>query len=197
MLPTGIEPLILKDGTKINPLSGAVLKDVEETVVEVPNNEAIQREMVIARRRIHELPVPPKQMNAISIILCYTLFGVSEEDISSILSIPIEQIRAIKMHDAYNDLQQALVKNVIESDLDHVRGMFVQQSVSAANVMTGLLTSESESTQMAAAKDVLDRSGPRPADVVEHRVKMEGGLRIEYVNKREEIPTIDADADDF
>ena len=197
MLPQGIEPLILQDGTKINPLSGAVLRDNEEVVTEVPNNEAIQHEIVTARRRLHELPVPPNQMNAMSIVLCYTMFGVTEEDISAALSIPTEQIRAIKMHDAYADLQNALVKNIIESDLNHVRGMFVQQSTMAANTMVRLLGSDSEGTQIAAAKDVLDRAGHRPADVVEHRVKMEGGLRIEYVNKKDELPTIDAEVVDF
>ena len=197
MLPQGVEPLILEDGTKINPLSGAVLREEAEVVVEVPNNEAIQRDIVTARRRLHELPAPTNQMNAMSIVLCYTMFGVTEEDISAALSIPMEQIRAIKMHDAYADLQQVLVKNLIESDLNHVRGMFVQQSVNAANRMTTLLNSDSEGTQMAAAKDILDRAGHRPADVVEHRHSMEGGLRIEYVNKKDEMPTIEAEELDF
>ena len=59
--------------------------------------------------------------------------------------------------------------------------------------MFDLLDSDSESTRGVAAKDVLDRAGQRPVDVVEHRHKMEGGLTIEYVEKKDDIPTIDVD----
>jgi hypothetical protein len=46
-------------------------------------------------------------------------------------------------------------------------------------------------TRLGVAKDVLDRAGHRPADIIEHRHKMEGGLTIEYVEKKDDIPTID------
>jgi hypothetical protein len=48
---------------------------------------------------------------------------------------------------------------------------------------------------MTAAKDVLDRAGQRPVDIIEHRHKMEGGLTIEYVDKKDDIPTIDITPD--
>jgi hypothetical protein len=43
--------------------------------------------------------------------------------------------------------------------------------------------------------DVLDRAGHRPADVVEHRVRMEGALTIEFIEKDagKEVPTITID----
>jgi hypothetical protein len=49
---------------------------------------------------------------------------------------------------------------------------------------------------MAAAKDVLDRSGHRPSDVVEHRHRMDGGLVIEIV-KRDgaQMPVIDMESE--
>jgi hypothetical protein len=50
-------------------------------------------------------------------------------------------------------------------------------------------------TKMTAAKDVLDRAGQRPVDIIEHRHKMEGGLTIEYVDKKDDIPTIDITPD--
>ena len=71
--------------------------------------------------------------------------------------------------------------------------MFVQKSQKAAQTMFNLLDSENEATRGSAAKDVLDRAGQRPVDVVEHRHKMEGGLTIEYVEKKKDIPTIEVD----
>jgi len=191
MLVQGTEPLVLADGTKINPVDGYVVTD--EVLVEVPNTAELKREIVASRKRISDLPVPPSQMNTISVIISYSLFGITDEDISNTLLIPIEQLQAIKSSDVYAGLQQQLLKNIVESDLSDVRGLFVQKSRKAAKTMFDLLDSDSESTRGVAAKDVLDRAGQRPVDVVEHRHKMEGGLTIEYVEKKNDIPTIDVD----
>ena len=193
MLPQGTEPLVLADGTKINPIDGNIVTDISEAVIEVPNTQDIKREITASRKRVSDLPVPPEQMNTISVILSYSLFGISDDDISNVISLPLDQIEKIKKSDAYEELQSQLVKNIVESDLSDVRGMFVQQSHGAAQVMFSAMNNEEHGivTRMAAAKDVLDRAGQRPVDVVEHRHKMEGGLTIEYVEKKDDIPTID------
>ena len=188
-LPLGTEPLILADGTKINPIDGTI--HVDDSLVEVPNTAQIKREIVASRKRISDLPVPPSQMNTISVILSYTLFGISDDDISTVLTIPLEQVEYIKSLDAYSELQTQFIKNIVESDLSDVRGLFVQKSRRAADKMFDLMESENEATRMVASKDVLDRSGQRPIDVVEHRHRMEGGLTIEYIEKKDDIPTID------
>ena len=189
MLPQGIEPLVLADGTVINPVDGTIV--IDEALVEVPNTEQIKREIVASRKRISDLPVPPAQMNTISVIISYSLFGINDEDISTTLFIPLEQVTAIKKSDSYVNLQEQFLKTILESDLSSVRGMFVQKSKLAADRMFSLLNSNNEATQMVAAKDVLDRAGHRPVDVIEHRHKMEGGLTIEYVEKKDDVPMID------
>jgi hypothetical protein len=118
-----------------------------------------------------------------------------DEDIAHTLSIPLDQIHNIMSSDAYKELQDTFVSNIIESDLSDVRGMFVQKSRSAADVMFSLMSSENEATRGSAAKDVLDRAGQRPVDVVEHRHKMEGGLTIEYVEKKDNLPVINIEKD--
>ncbi len=189
MLPQGTEPLVLADGTEINPIDGTIVTDA--SLVEVPNTEQIKREIIASRRRISDLPVPPEQMNTISVIIAYSLFGINDEDIATTLFIPLDQVIAIKSSDTYSNLQEQFLKNILESDLSSVRGMFVQKGKAAADIMFRLLNSETESTRITAAKDVLDRAGHRPVDVIEHRHKMEGALTIEYVEKKDDIPTID------
>ena len=190
MLPQGTEPLVLADGTRINPINGLIIE--EEVLVEVPNTEQIKREIVASRKRISDLPVPPEQMNTLSVIISYSLFGISDEDISSTLLIPLEQLHAIKSSDEYTNLQGQFIKNILESDLSDVRGLFVERSRSAANLMINTLEDNDVGlgTRLGVAKDVLDRAGHRPVDIVEHRHKMEGGLTIEYVEKKDDIPTI-------
>jgi hypothetical protein len=196
-LPTGTEPLVLADGTKINPVDGRPVQE-EEVVVEVPNTATLQREVTAARMRISDLPMPPQQMNSLSVILSYSLQGVTDEDIGILLHVSTEQINNIKASDAYKELQETIVKNIVESDSSNIRGLFVQKSEKAAKTMFGLMDSEIETTQMAAAKDVLDRAGQRPVDVVEHRHHMEGGLTIKYVEEaKDEVPPITINADEF
>jgi len=191
MLPQGTEPLILADGTVINPVDGSVV--IDESLVEIPNTETIKREIVASRMRISDLPVPPNQMNTLSVLLSYTLMGITDEDISTALLIPLEQVTTIKKSDEYTKLSDAIVANIVASDLSTVRGMFVDKSRNAANVMFGAMEDVELgiNTRMTAAKDILDRAGQRPVDVVEHRHKMEGGLTIEYVEKKDDLPLID------
>ena len=190
-LPLGTEPLVLADGTKINPMDGGLVSD--EVFVKVPNTQELKREIVASRMRVSDLPVPPKQMNTLSVILSYSLQGINDFDIANIISVDIDKLHTIKKSDPYKELQSTIIKNITESDLSDVRGMFVQKSRNAAQVMFDVIDDADigVGTKMAAAKDILDRAGQRPVDVVEHRHKMEGGLVIEYVEKKDDLPTID------
>ena len=197
-LPTGAEPLVLADGTKIDPISGGVVKD-EEVLVQVPNNIEIKREIVASRMRIADLPVPPAQMNTLSVILSYSLQGISDNDIANVLSLPSETVGAIKSSDPYRDLQETIVRKIAESDASDVRNLFITSSTAAANVVLGVMADNENGpvTRMAAANSILDRGGHRPVDIVEHRLKMEGGLTIEYVEKKSDIPIIDITPEEF
>ena len=191
-LPIGTEPLVLADGTKINPLDGKILKD--NILVEVPNTREIQRDIVAARKRIADLPLPPEQMNTLSLVMAYSVFGLSDKDIGNVLSLSQDQIHNIKMNNAYNELQQNLVQSIIHSDTTEVRDLFVLNSKTSAQLFVDTVndTEMGIGTRLSAANNILDRAGHRPADLVEHRHKVEGGLRIEYVKKEEQdIPTID------
>ena len=189
MLPIGTEPLILADGTRVNPINGTVVED--DFLVEVPTTVDAQREVVSARLRISDLPVPPDQMNTLSVILSYSLQGVANNDIATLLHIEEDWVANIKSSDGYKELQTTIIKNIIDSDLSDVRNLFVQHSRGAADTMLGLLGSKSESTRGSAAKDILDRAGHRPVDVIDHRHTLEGSLVIQYVEPTKDIPTID------
>jgi len=191
-LPIGTEPLVLADGTKINPLDGKILKD--DILVEVPNTREIQRDIVAARKRIADLPLPTEQMNTLSLVMAYSVFGLSDKDISSVLSLSEDQVHNIKMNNVYNELQKNLVQSIIHSDATEVRDLFVLNSKTSAQLFIDTVSDKEMGigTRLSAANNILDRAGHRPADIVEHRHKVEGGLRIEYVKKEEQdIPTID------
>jgi hypothetical protein len=190
-------PLVLADGTNINPLDGSIVQDKqEEKYIEVPNYTDVQRHIVASHTRIADFPVPPKQMTSIGIILFYSMLGVTDHEINGITGLSEEQIGRIRMSDNYSEIQRTFLDHIVEHDIENVRSMFVEGSRVAASTMISLMkNSESERIQMDAAKDVLDRAGHRPVDVVEHQHKVDGGLVIKIVkpDSLDDLPVIEGD----
>jgi hypothetical protein len=126
--------------------------------------------------------------------LSYTLFGLDDEEIAIATSLSVEQIGRIKVGDAYTQMHEAVVRTVLDSETNVVRELFTKNARNAAQVMVRALDDGTRADRMAAARDILDRSGHRPSDVVEHRHRMDGGLVIEIVRRdTSQMPTIDMD----
>jgi hypothetical protein len=131
-------------------------------------------------------------MNAIGAVLSYTLFGLDSEETAYAVGTTIERIEKIKNSDPYRQMYDAVVRSVLDSETDVVRELIAKNARIAAQVMVDGLQAGNRADRMAAARDVLDRSGHRPADVVEHRHRMDGGLVIEVVRRDAvNVPTID------
>jgi len=194
-LPDEREPLVLADGTRVYP-GGRHVRPGDPApasdMVEIPTHSEAQRIITAARRKVSDLPEVPRTMNAVSAILSYTLFGLDDEEIAIATGLTIDQVGRIKVSDPYTQMHDAVVRTVLDSETDVVRELLAKNAKHAAGVMVDALQAGSRSDRMAAARDILDRSGHRPADVVEHRHRVDGGLVIEYV-KREgaDAPTID------
>lgn len=190
------EPLVLADGTKIDPTTGRVIRDPSPAYVAVPSPSEAQQLVTRVRRTVADLPLPPNQMSAVGMVAFYALFGLSEHDTSLALNgkLSVEQIQEIKTLDAYSEFMDNAKTNILETETNVVRDMFQRHAVNAAQkVITLAETAESEVLSFKAAQDVLDRAGHRPADIVEHRHTMEDALHV-VITKRDEtkeIPTID------
>jgi len=163
-------------------------------MVEVPTHAEAQRIVTATRRKLSELPEVPRTMNAVGIVLSYTLYGLDDEEISIATGLSVEQIGRIKVDDPYTQMHTAIVRTILDSETEVVRDLFTKQARNAAKVVVSAMEEGTRADRMAAAKDILDRSGHRPSDVVEHRHRMDGGLVIEIV-KREgaTLPTIEMD----
>jgi hypothetical protein len=197
MLADVNEPIILADGTKINPANGSVIREKKYTtdLVEIPSPREAQEIVARTRRSVADMPVPPAQMNGISLVLFYTTWGLADQDISVQLGISIPQIKNIKKLPEYKQLQGDLFKNIMETEATEVRGFFQQHARGAAKKIVDLIE-EDGVLAFKAAQDVLDRAGHRPADIVEHRHTLENTLQIEVIRKDQAVnavPVIDAE----
>lgn len=197
-LPDANEPLVLADGTKIDPTSGKVIRDQVAKFVSIPSPSEAQKLISKTRRTVADLPLPPSQLSGVALVAFYTLFGLQDRDISIAVDgkLTVEQIAQIKELEAYTDFMTTAKENIINTETSTVRDMFQQHAAAAANKIINAVTQTDDDSVLGfkAAQDILDRAGHRPADIVEHRHTMEDTLQI-VITKRDEtvqVPTVDA-----
>lgn len=192
-LPEPGAPLRLLDGTEINPATGRIVG--AETYVKVPNTRELRENYALIQRRLIDLPLPPQKMNGVSIILTYKMIGLSDQEIALATGISEAQVGQIVISDAFAELRQMVLENIHASDADTIRMAMKDNAVMGVQRLGMLINSDDETVALSASKDALDRDGYRPADVVEHRHRMEGGLTIEVIRRdhSKEAPVIDAD----
>lgn len=182
-LPEGDEPL--GDALPVAPLG--------RQMIEVPSNGQAVRIIEGARRRLSELPLTPKHLNPIACICLYTMYGIDSLEISLATGLSVEQINAIRMSNEYAMMQRAVVDSVMETNTGEVKDYVKKSASKAAQRVTAMVDHPNADIALRASKDVLDRAGLRPADVVELRGRMDMGLVIEVVDRREDHnrPVID------
>lgn len=177
-LPDADEPLITANGA-VAPRSAN-----SRTTIEVPTNKQAVAIISGTRRKLSDIPVAPKTLNAIALICIYTLYGLESQEISIVTGIPVEQIARIRMTAEYADIQKQTVTAVTNFETEDVREFIAKGSKQAAKRVYQIMeAADSDKVALAAAKDILDRSGHRPADVVEIHNRMNMDLRIEVVDK--------------
>ena len=188
------EPLKLADGSLVYPggrIVGADTLPEPVRFVEIPTHREAQHVITATRRKLSDLPEVPKTMNAVSVVLSYTMFGLDDEEIAIATGLTTDQVGRLKVSEPFSQMHDAVVRNIMESETDVVRDLLAKNARSAAAAMVEALQAGNRSDRMAAARDILDRSGHRPADVVEHRHRVDGGLVIEYVKRDAGGPVID------
>lgn len=180
------EFLVLADGTKIAQ-SGKVIKEKKYSqFVEVPNGSEAQAIVARSRKTAAELPFQPGQMNVVSLVLFYTMWGLGSVDVALQCNITVDQVKNIQGLDQYRELSEEIKKSVLEHEANDIRSYMQRHAMGAAKKIVDLVDEEG-ALGMMAAKDILDRTGNRPVDVVEHRHKMEDVLRIEVVERKSEV----------
>lgn len=184
--------LILADGTKIAPTGQVVKEKKYSKFVEVPAPSEAQAIVAKSRRAIGELPMPPAQMNTVSLVLFYTMWGLSDNDCALATGLSIPQVKNIKKLPEFIALSDDIKKSVLEHEAGDVRAMLASHASNAAQRVIDTMDEEG-ALGFAAAKDILDRAGHRPADVVEHKHKMDDSLKIEFIVKNpaaDQVPVL-------
>jgi len=194
-------PLILADGTLVFP-DGRVVKLSEQgadgtvDVIEIPTPLEAQALVLKTRRTTQDLPDLPRTMNAISVVLSYTLFGLNDEEIALTANITVTQVIRIKALPAYTTMHNALVENLVIAAKEDVRSAFALHSQKALDTMVQLMDKGKQEVRLAASTQVLDRAGLRPVDNGVTREARNNELRIVVITKDERALPITIDLED-
>lgn len=189
--------ITLADGTVIDMMTGKPRRDNNGALpghIVVPTARDAVAEVTRVRRRLADLPDMPEKMNVVAVVCAYYMFGLDDWEIAHAIGGTERQVGNIRMTAAFSDLVEMMQRNIVEGQEDSVRTALANNAHLAVNTIVNGLSSDDEKVQLVAAKDILDRSGHRPNDVVEHRHKVEGGLTIEYVSKSDsdhDMPMVD------
>lgn len=199
-LPVDDEPLVLADGTKIDPTSGKVIREKSNGFVSIPSPSEAQKIIARTKLTVADLPLPPKQLSGVALVAFYTLFGLNDRDICIAVDnqLTVEQIENIRTLDVYIEFMTNAKANILHTETETVRDIFQQKAKTAAQKIVELAESENDVLAFKASQDLLDRAGHRPADIIEHRHKMEDALNIVFITKDEtqKMPIIDVTAEE-
>jgi hypothetical protein len=173
-------PLILPDGSEVYPAEAA---PTEQNFIEVPTATDAVRQVMSTRRSIADMPAPPKQMNAISVVVAYKMFGLSDPDIALSTGMNLEQVERMQMLDAFDEMWSAAIANVIQADTDDIEQLIHQSARNAVNRITHVNSNAVDPFAIiASSKDLLDRH-ERTRDRRDN--KEDNALRIEIIRKDE------------
>lgn len=183
-----------KDGSKVVS-KDSIDADTEQKIIEAELEELLNKpydnkHSNNVRRSLADVPTDLKRMNVFMLLVSYKMWGLDTFAISKLLSVSVEQVEAMQQHEVVLQLEQELIDGFRHAEASTVHGYIASRTMAAATVIASSLKSRSEDNRIAAAKDILDRGGFRPADKIEHTHKFEDELRIRYVRETE-IPTLD------
>lgn len=163
--------------------------------VEIARPSVAQERVAKVERRLSELPDLPKTMNTVSVVLAYKMFGLADAEVALALDLTTQQVARVQALEAYALMQDEVMQRMQRADSDEIRSALHENAQIAARRQRALLLSEDEKVAASMVKDALDRDGYRPADVVEHRVNMSGGLVLEVLHREDKDDTIDVEFD--
>ncbi len=173
---------------------------IDREYITVPSNKEAIESVVRTRRTLKELPAPPDQMNPIAVVMYYDMMNVNQNEIVVATGLTADQVKDIQMSEAYTLAKEDMVQFALDVEQSTVRGMLSNNALGAAQqIVTIALTAKSDMNRLNASKDLLDRAGHRPVDVVEHQHKLDGDLTINIIRKDESKtpPMIDITPKEF
>ncbi len=184
VLPAVGDPLVLGDGRTIMP-------DVEDDfapTISINDVAAPSEYRPSVRRAFRDFAATPKSLRAVAVVFVFTSLGVSDREIVEELSISQENIDELRKTASYAEVFDAMLNEFININSGLLQSRIHSYSHSALSKVAHLASHAlKEETAFTASKDILDRAGTRPQDMVKNQLSSGNELRITITRKDNEI----------
>lgn len=197
----------LEDGTYIDPSTREPIalfkkevaaKDAPPEPDDVEDDDVVEQGIVpLHRRSIMDLKLTAAQMAVVNNVLVYTLWGLPEDEIAMQCGCSVHHVAVVRDLDEYKRMFDALVEGMRAHLASTVQGLLHEAAPKAAKGIIRNLKNKSQDIRIAAQKDILDRTGHRPADRVEHTHQFLNGseLTIRVIKQDDKsLPSMDLKA---
>jgi hypothetical protein len=197
----------LADGTLIDPQSRQPVSSSPRRDEFSPRDSEIEDDGVkdqdlgtvvpLSRRSLLDLTLNAQQMAVVNNVLVYTLWGLPDDEIAIQCNCTMDDVAVVRDLDEYAKMRDALIGGVRASYTASAHGVISQNAVAAAHVVVSGLRASSKRMAFDAARDILDRSGHRPADHASISINLNKGtddqlvIRVVREAERPIIPTLD------
>jgi hypothetical protein len=115
------------------------------------------------RRSISDLSTDPKTQTAIAVVLFYSIFGLSDNEIAYTVGITHDDITRLKKLDAYQETFELLFWEMIHSNGQSLVAKIAAKAPGALDNLFNIADSaQNENARLKANQDILDRSGLHP-----------------------------------
>lgn len=182
------DPLILRDGRRIDKTTGRVVKDAPLPRVYAPSSPGfLPFAANSARRRIEDVGIPAAMLSSLMAVAAFKLCGFDNIDICAALGTNAEMLVAVENHSDYSKVFDLLNNSAKDAAQNEARGILTVNAPRAAQKLVDNVDADDEVLSQAAALGILDRAGFRPG--AEGGNSGNGSFRIEIVDKRDESNT--------
>lgn len=197
----------LEDGTYIDPSTREPIalfkkddaaKNAPPEPDDVEDDDVVEQGIVpLHRRSIMDLKLTAAQMAVVNNVLVYSLWGLPDDEIAMQCACTVHHVAIVRDLDEYKRMYDALVEGLRVHLERTVQGLLHDAAPKAAKGMIRNLKNKSQDIRLSAQKDILDRTGHRPVDRVEHTHQFAAGseLTIRVIKQDDKhLPTMELKA---
>lgn len=188
------QPLVLPDGTIIDKdgdgktvIKTKAQQELEAEVEELTTDPFEDENVNTFVRTLADFNVSKAQLNPVMLILAYSVWGLDENAIARYLDIDLEQVRSVRRSDLYRDTRKEMLEAIAYAEQSSIHGYLTRKAKKAAITVANAMSNGKPDTKLKAAQDILDRSGFRPVDRVEHSHRFEDELRIVHLKEADDV----------
>lgn len=181
-LPGPNDPLVLRDGRKIDVATGRTVRQ-SSTRPQAPVVSGDSRSTASpARRRIEDLAIEPALLSSLMVVAAFKLCNFDNIDVMNALGTSPEMMMAVENHTKFGEVYDLLVQSVQTAAYGDASNIIMMNAPKAAERLTALLDEDDPVLLMSVADKVLDKAGvgKNSSDAVG------SGFRIEVFEKTDD-----------